>query len=88
LERSAFDVLDESDDEVYHARQPSTKSKVEREGPTASHDCERASAASFSRSEARMKSRGRSKLRLGLAEEEEEEEGWRHGDVAVGSDVC
>jgi hypothetical protein len=35
-----------------------------------------------------MKSRGRSKLRLGLAEEEEEEEGWRHGDVAVGSDVC
>ena len=69
MERSALDVLDESDDDVYHAKQPSTKRSVERDGASACvHDLE---AARPSRSERlQVNRRGRSRLCLGSRLEE------------------
>lgn len=70
LERSAFDVLDESEEEVYHAKQPSTKSSVEREGASACTHADLDSPDGPSRSERlRLNRRGRSRLRLGLSED-------------------
>lgn len=72
LERRALDVFEDRDEEVYHTRQPRTKSRVDFDGaaPAFSHDIDRAwlLVASPPRSERlRLKSRGRSKLRLGLS---------------------
>ena len=74
LESRALEVLEEREEEVYQARQPKTKIKVEREGaaPAFSHDSDRLWWLAvvvvwvWRSDRLRANRRGRSKLRLGL----------------------